>query len=138
MVKSMNAFYIKCGSVRSVYSALWSGFTNLDNHWMDCHEVSDIHAPLRMNCNYFGDPLTFLPAPSSGHQFNLYNMLVHDQVFAKLMAFKSASVILCLVLISKLVKTKMIDIINVTHRCALNHQNPQLMYDVCCFVCLQL
>ena len=45
--------------------------------------------------------------------FYLYNMLVHDQILTKLMAFPSASVILCLVLISKLLRTKMMNIINV-------------------------
>ena len=55
---------------------------------------SDIHAPLRMNYKYFDDPLTFLLVPSPGHRFYLYNMSVHDQIFRKIMAFPSASVIL--------------------------------------------
>ena len=63
--------------------------------WIVMRFGSVIHAPLGMNCKYFDDPLTFLLAPSSGHHFNLYNMLVHDQIFAKLMKFPSASVILC-------------------------------------------
>ena len=64
--------------------------------WIVMRFGSDIHAPLRMNCKYFGDPLTFLLAPSSGHHFNLYNMLVHEQIFAKQMAFTPASVIFCI------------------------------------------
>ena len=63
--------------------------------WIVKRFGSDIPAPLRMNCHYFGDTLTFLLAPSPGHHFIPYNMLVHDQIFAKVMAFPSASVIIC-------------------------------------------
>ena len=80
---------------------------------MGYHVGFDIHAPIRMNYHYFGDPLTFYLMPSSGHDFNLYNMLVHDQIFAKLMTIPSTSLTLCLVLFSNLVKTKMMNIINV-------------------------
>ncbi len=38
-----------------------------------------MHAPLRMNCHDFGDPLTFLLAPSSGQIFHLSNTLVYNQ-----------------------------------------------------------
>ncbi len=41
--------------------------------------VSDIHVPLRMNCMYFDDPLTFPLAPSSGQTFYLSSTLVYLQ-----------------------------------------------------------
>ncbi len=40
---------------------------------------TDISAPLRMNCNQFGDLLTFPLAPSSGEICNLSKTLVYDQ-----------------------------------------------------------
>ncbi len=36
---------------------------------------SEIHVPLRMNCNNFGDSMTFNLAPSSGQSFNVSNTL---------------------------------------------------------------
>ncbi len=51
--------------------------------------------PLRMKCNHFVDPSTFLLLPSSGQILNLYSTLVYDQIPARLMTFPSASVILC-------------------------------------------
>ncbi len=51
--------------------------------------VSDFHVPLRMNCNNFGDPLTFplSMSPSSGQKFNLSTTSIYDQTPAKLMKF---------------------------------------------------
>ncbi len=40
---------------------------------------TDIHVPVRMNCNQFADPLTFHTAPSSGQNLSSSNTLVHDK-----------------------------------------------------------
>ncbi len=53
--------------------------------------LSDFHVSLRMNCNNFGDPLTFHLAPSSRQNFNLSSALVYDQIPVKLITFPSAS-----------------------------------------------
>lgn len=37
----------------------------LNNYWIDCHKISHIYVPLRMNCYNVIDPLTFHLAPSS-------------------------------------------------------------------------
>ncbi len=54
---------------------------------------TDIHGVHRMNCYHFGDPLTFLVAPSSVQIFDLSHTLVYDQIKAKLI-FLSASAVL--------------------------------------------
>lgn len=36
----------------------------------------DIHVPQRINCNHFGDPLTFNVAPPFGRNFNVLSTLV--------------------------------------------------------------
>lgn len=41
---------------------------------------TEIHAPLRINRNLFGDPVTFHPATPVG-QKNVSNTLVYDQIF---------------------------------------------------------
>ncbi len=38
--------------------------------------IADINVPIMMNCNNYVDPLTFLPAPLSGQNFNLSSTLV--------------------------------------------------------------
>lgn len=43
---------------------------------------ADIHVPLRMNWKMFGDPLTFLLAPSSGQNL-ICPILVSDSIPAK-------------------------------------------------------
>ena len=45
---------------------------------IDLKSGSDIPVPLRMNCNNFGDPLTFHPVSSSGLHFHLPSTSVHD------------------------------------------------------------
>lgn len=53
---------------------LWCDIPRLEHLWhyfLYCH----FHAPLRINCNNFGDCLTFHLAPSSGQNFNLSNTL---------------------------------------------------------------
>ncbi len=55
---------------RSVGPPLWSRLTYLRSiQWNIMEFCTDIHFPLRTNCN-FGDPLTFL-VPSSGQHLNL-------------------------------------------------------------------
>ena len=44
---------------------------------------TDTHVPIRMNCIYFGDSLTFDLAPPSGLNFNLLNTLVYDEIPVK-------------------------------------------------------
>lgn len=88
--------------ILSVYPALWSNLLiSKAIGWIGLKFGLDLYAPFTINCNNFGDHLPFLLAASSGH-FNLY-MLVFDQIFAHIMAFPSASVTVCLVLISELV-----------------------------------
>ncbi len=41
--------------------------------WIAMKFGSGIHAPLRINCDHFDDPLTFRLAPSSGQDFTLTN-----------------------------------------------------------------
>ncbi len=67
---------------------------NMKKHWpqtyldsygtKDCMKLgSDIHIPIRMNCNNFGRPLNFHLAPPSGQNIDvslLYNSLVYDQI----------------------------------------------------------
>lgn len=68
----------------------------LDNYVMIAMKVcTDILVPYRRNCNNLGDPLTLHLAPSSGQTFTLSNTLVHDHLPAKLMAFLTASGVLC-------------------------------------------
>ncbi len=55
--------------------------------------VSEIHVSLRMNCNKFGDPLTFHVAPSKGQLFRFCSSLVYDQMPAKVMTLPSASAV---------------------------------------------
>ncbi len=50
-----------------------------------------IHVSLRINCDDYGDPLTFHLASSSGQNFSLSNTLVYDQMLAKLRTFPQAS-----------------------------------------------
>lgn len=54
--------------------------------WIAMTFGSDIHVPLRMNCNNFCGPLTFHPAPSSGQ--DLYSILCF-------ITFIRASAVLC-------------------------------------------
>ncbi len=60
---------------------------------IDMQFDTDIHVPLRMNSNNFGNPLTFHLVPSSGQTFYSSNMwtntqnIVYDQIPAKLMTF---------------------------------------------------
>ncbi len=58
--------------------------------WIAVKFGTHVHASLRINCNNFGDPLTFNLAPSSGQNFNLCNTLVYDE----LLVFASALVVL--------------------------------------------
>lgn len=62
---------------------------------------TDAHGPQEMAPSDFSDPLTCPLAPPSGQKFYLSNTLVYDQIPAKLMPFLSASVVRCVVLISK-------------------------------------
>lgn len=43
--------------------------------WIVTKFSTDIHAHLRMNCNYFDDPFTFHTVPSSGQHCNFSNAL---------------------------------------------------------------
>ncbi len=70
----------------------------LYNYWMEISRIkisTDVHVPLRMKCNDFGDPLTFYLAPSSGQHVHVSNTLVYDQIPTELQTFPSASVGLC-------------------------------------------
>lgn len=60
-----------------------------------------VHIPLRRNCNNVGDPLNFHLIPTSGPHFNLPNILVYDQIPAKLPNI-SLSCALYLVVISNI------------------------------------
>lgn len=60
-----------------------------------------VHVPLRMACNSVGALLTFHLAPQPVPKFNLYNILVYDQVPVKLIPI-GLSCTLCFVLISYL------------------------------------
>lgn len=72
------------------------GFTTMsDPH---CHLV---HIIIRMYWNSFGDFLTSSLAPSTGQYYNLSNILVYNSISAKLMAFPSASVVLCVNLLNQ-------------------------------------
>ncbi len=41
---------------------------------------TDIHVPLRMNCNNFGDLSTFYVAPLLGQNCHLFNSLIYEQI----------------------------------------------------------
>ncbi len=71
-----------------IFGSEWNISTNIGMEF-----VADIHVPLRMNYNNFGDPLTFHLAPSSGPNFILSNTVVYDQIPAKLV---TASAVLCI------------------------------------------
>ncbi len=62
---------------------------------LDGFLYSHINAIISMNCNNFGDPLTFHVVPSSSQTFYVSNTLVYDQISAELMTFPSASAVLC-------------------------------------------
>lgn len=49
----------------------------------------------RHSCSSQGDPLTFHIAPPSGNFFYLPDILVYEQIPAKLMTFLTVSAVLC-------------------------------------------
>ncbi len=53
--------------------------------WVKC--LNNIHVPLRMNFNDFGDPLTFPLAPPSGQILNASNTLVGKHKLQKFLHF---------------------------------------------------
>lgn len=59
----------------------------LSTGWIVTKSGTDVHVPLRMNCIYFCDPLTFPVTPSSCH----HNTLVYDWIHTKLITFPSVS-----------------------------------------------
>ncbi len=64
--------------------------------WIATTFPTHVHAPLRVNCSNFGDPLTVLLVPWWGQHFKLSSNLFYDQIPAKLMAVPSASAVLSL------------------------------------------
>ena len=53
-------------------------FTEMSTGWIIIIFFADIHIPLRMNVNHFGDPLTFHLVPSLGQNLNMSSTLVYD------------------------------------------------------------
>lgn len=51
---------------------------------------TDIHVPIRMNPNIFGDPQIFSSSTIIKWKYNLSNISVHDETPAKPMASTSA------------------------------------------------
>lgn len=70
---------------QSFYLSSWNVSTSTG--WIVTKSGTDVHVPLRMNCIYFCDPLTFPETPSSCH----HNTLVYDWIHTKLMTFPSVS-----------------------------------------------
>ncbi len=66
-LKSKNAKFMVTTDLRDHQTTIW---------WIAMKIVTDIHIPLSMNCNYFGDPLIFHLIPLVSQKFKFTNTLV--------------------------------------------------------------